>query len=141
MCWISSKLKIKTAKKDIPVWKIIRSSINNSPNECRSFYENFTYIKDILETTPISFKVRKYRIEGYMGFLSYSSKLSWDINNDIIIVFKKGTLFSTGYTISTHYIIPGIRIAKFHIPKGYRYAENNEGEIISSAIIFDNFID
>ena len=43
MCWYSEKLKIKTAKKDIPVWKIVRSITNNSyDNVCMSLYKRYT---------------------------------------------------------------------------------------------------
>ena len=45
MCWYSEKLKIKTTKKDIPVWKIVWSITNNSyDNVCKSFYKNYTYL-------------------------------------------------------------------------------------------------
>lgn len=38
-------------------------------------------------------------------------------------------------------IIIHIKVAKFHIPKGYKYVKNKDGEIILSAIVFDGFID
>ena len=47
MCWKSKKLKIKIAKKDIPVWKVVHADkdINGRyTNKCHSFYKFFEYI-------------------------------------------------------------------------------------------------
>ena len=140
MCWYSEKLKIKTAKKDIPVWKIVRSITDNSyDNICKSLYKKYTYFKGILVTTPIEFEVRYNGIIGSTGFHSYSNKLKWEMDNGSIYVYKK-RIFSN----FKDYIIAigssNTRIARFHIPKGYQYAENKNGEIISFAIVFDSFI-
>ena len=140
MCWYSEKLKIKTAKKDIPVWKIVRSITDNSyDNICKSLYKKYTYFKGILVTTPIEFEVRQNGIIGTIGVHSYSNKLKWEMDNGSIYVYKK-RIFSN----FKDYIIAigssNTRIARFHIPKGYQYAENKNGEIISSAIVFDGFI-
>ena len=141
MCWYSEKLKIKTAKKDIPVWKIVRSITDNSyDNICKSLYKKYTYFKGILVTTPIEFEVRLNGIIGTIGVHSYSNKLKWEMDNGSIYVYKK-RIFSN----FKDYIIAigssNTRIARFHIPKGYQYAENKNGEIISFAIVFDGFID
>lgn len=143
MCWYSKKLKIKTAKKDIPVWKIVRSITDNSyDNVCKSLYKKYTYFKGILVTTPIEFEVKQNGIIGTIGVHSYSNKLKLERSNDnsTLFVYKK-RIFSN----FKDYIIAigssNTRIARFHIPKGHQYAENKNGEIISSAIIFDNFID
>ena len=140
MCWYSEKLKIKTAKKDISVWKIVRSITDNSyDNICKSLYKKYTYFKGILVTTPIEFGVRYNGIIGSTGFHSYSNKLKWEMDNGSIYVYKK-RIFSN----FKDYIIAigssNTRIARFHIPKGYQYAENKNGEIISFAIVFDSFI-
>lgn len=140
MCWYSEKLKIKTAKKDIPVWKIVRSITDNSyDNICKSLYKKYTYFKGILVTTPIEFEVRYNGIIGTIGVHSYSNKLKWEMDNGSIYVYKK-RIFSN----FKDYIIAigssNTRIARFHIPKGYQYAENKKGEIISFAIVFDSFI-
>ena len=140
MCWYSEKLKIKTAKKDIPVWKIVRSITDNSyDNICKSLYKKYTYFKGILVTTPIEFEVRYNGIIGTIGVHSYSNKLKWEMDNGSIYVYKK-RIFSN----FKDYIIAigssNTRIARFHIPKGYQYAENKNGEIISFAIVFDSFI-
>ena len=140
MCWYSKKLKIKTAKKDIPVWKIVRSITDNPyDNICKSLYKKYTYFKGILVTTPIEFEVKQDGIIGTTGAHSYSNKLKWEMDNDSIYVYKK-RIFSNfkAYIIA---IGSSNRIARFHIPKGYQYAENKSGEIISSAIVFDSFID
>ena len=141
MCWYSEKLKIKTAKKDIPVWKIVRSITDNSyDNICKSLYKKYTYFKGILVTAPIEFEVKWNGIIGTIGIHSYSNKLKWEMDNGSIYVYKK-RIFSN----FKDYIIAigssNTRIARFHIPKGYQYAENKNGEIISSAIVFDGFID
>lgn len=140
MCWYSKKLKIKRARKDIPVWKIVRSLTDNSyDNVCKSLYKKYTYFKGILITTPIEFEVKQNGIIGTMGLHSYSNKLKWEMDNGSIYVYKK-RIFSNlkDYIIA---IDSSNRIARFHIPKGYQYAENRKGEIISSAIVFDSFID
>ena len=140
MCWTSNKLKIKTAKKDILVWKIVTPLINNSSKECLSLYKRFMYLKDTLITTPIEFEVKQNGIIGTIGVHSYSNKLKWEMDNDSIYIYKK-RIFSNfkGYIIAIG--SSNARIARFHIPKGYQYAENKNGEIISSAIVFDGFID
>ena len=143
MCWYSEKLKIKRAKKDISVWKIVRSLTDNSyDNICKSLYERYTYLKDELVTNPMDFVVKQNGIIGTIGFHSYSNKLKWERSDDnsTFYVYKK-RIFSNfkGYIMAIG--SSNKRIARFHIPKGYQYAENRNGEIISSAIVFDGFID
>ena len=142
MYWYNDKLKIKTSKKDIPVWKIVKCSID-SLDKCYSLYNKFTYVKHIIEETSIGFEVDKCGgiVIGNKGFHSYSNKLKWEIDNINIIVFRKKTLFRPKKCITYAANKCDIRIAKFHIPKGYKYAENKKGEIISSAIVFDGFIE
>lgn len=142
MCWYCDKLKIKTAKKDITVWKIVRRSID-SPDKCYSLYKKFSYVKHIIEETLIEFEVDKRDdgVIGNRGFHSYSNKLKWEKDNTDIIVFRKKTLFRPKNYITCVADRCDIRIAKFYIPKGYKYAENKNGEIISSAIVFNGFID
>ncbi|MEE1248391.1 MAG: hypothetical protein UHU19_04090 [Lachnospiraceae bacterium] len=141
MCWYSEKLKIKTAKKDIPVWKIVRCS--DSSDKCLSLYAKFPYVKSIIETSSINFELRRYdkTIMGSTGFHSYSNKLKLERNdNGFIFVYKK-EIFSN---LKDYIMAVGdfnARIARFYIPRGYEYAENKHGEIISSAIVFDNFIE
>lgn len=142
MCWRCNKLKIKTSKKDIPVWKIVWRSIN-SPDKCYSLYEKFLYVKHMIKVTSIEFEVNEYDgiVIGSKGFHSYSNKLKWERDNTNIIVFRKKILFRPKNYITCVADHCNIRIAKFYIPKGHKYAENKRGEIISSAIVFDGFID
>lgn len=143
MCWYCDKLKIKRAKKDIPVWKIVRSLTDDSyDNICKSLYKKYTYFKGILVTTPIEFEVKQNGIIGTMGLHSYSNKLKLEKSNDNsdFYVYKK-RIFSKFKDYIIAIGASNVRIARFHIPKGYQYAENKNGEIISSAIVFDDFID
>lgn len=143
MCWYCDKLKIKMAKKDIPIWKIVRRSICDS-DKCYSLYAKFSYVKHIIEETSIGFEVNKRDsiVIGNRGFHSYSNKLKCEIDNaDNIIVFRKKILFRPKNYITCVADRCNMRIAKFYIPKGYKYAENKNGEIISSAIVFDSFIE
>ena len=80
-------------------------------------------------------------VRGNKGFHSYSNKLKWERDNTDIIVFRKKILFRPKNYITCIPDQCNIRIAKFYIPKGYKYAENKNGEIISSAIVFNGFID
>lgn len=140
MCWYCNKLKIKRAKKDIPVWKIVIPLIDNSSNGCRSLYAKFLYLKDTLETTPIEFEVRQNGIIGNIGFHSYSNKLKWEKSDTAVFVFREKTLCKARQIYITGIGQPDAKIARFHIPRGYQYVENKCGEIISSAIVFDGFI-
>ena len=143
MCWYSYKLKIKRARKDILVWKIVTFPTDNScDNICNSLYARHTYLKGELEITPIEFEVKQNGVTGTIGFHSYSNKLKWKRSNDnsIFYVYKKRIFSNFKDYIITNSTF-NTRIARFHIPKGYQYAENKNGEIISSAIVFDDFID
>ena len=143
MCWYCDKLKIKIAKKDIPVWKIVTFLTDNScDNICKSLYAGHIYLKDKLEITLIKFEVKRNVVIGTVGFHSYSNKLKWKRSNDNSLFYAyKERIFSNfkDYIITNSTF--NTRIARFHIPKGYQYAENKNGEIISSAIVFDGFID
>ena len=139
MCWYSEKLKIKTAKKDILVWKIVTYSDNDM---CNSLYAKFSYVKSVIKTSSINFEPRRYgkTIIGSTGFHSYSNKLKWEKNDGFILIYKK-KIFSNFKNYINSISQYNVRIARFHIPKGYQYAENKNGEIISFAIVFDSFID
>ena len=141
MCWRCDKLKIKRAKQDILVWKIVTYLTDNScDNICKSLYAGHIYLKDKLEITPIEFEVERNGIIGSTGFHSYSNKLKWEKDDGFILIYKK-KIFSNFKNYINSISQYNVRIARFHIPKGYQYAENKNGEIISSAIVFDSFID
>lgn len=141
MCWVSYKLKIKIAKKDIKVWKVVCSTDCGFLNNCRSLITEFLYKKGELELSPMSFEVRRHTVSGDRGFHSYSNKVFWFKTKNFIAVSKKKTLFHPESFITSYSNVEFVKIARFHIPKGAEYAENESGEIISSAIVFDNFIE
>ena len=143
MCWESKKLKIKTAKKDIPVWKIVHADkdiYGKYTNICYSFYKYFEYILKVRNTTQMSFDVLNTEniFIGKNGFHSYSNKVKYTINKHHISVYIN-KLFSD-YTIC-YYYRGNTTIAKCHIPKGSKYAINKYGEIISNDIILDEFVE
>lgn len=74
MCWYSEKLKIKTAKRDIPVWKVVKT-VSYDPTHCLAYYRNHSYSKDTLEVGYMEFKVDGGFVKGSMGFHSYFKKL------------------------------------------------------------------
>ena len=119
MCWESKKLKIKTAKKDIPVWKIVHADKDISgkyTNICYSFYKYFEYILKVRNTTQMSFDVLNTEniFIGKNGFHSYSNKVKYTINKHHISVYIN-KLFSD-YTIC-YYYRGNTTIAKCHIQK------------------------
>lgn len=144
MCWESKKLKIKTAKKDIPVWKIVHADKDihgRYTNKCHSFYKSFEYTLKVGNTTQMSFGVlnTKNTFVGNNGFHSYSNKVKYTIheNNNISVYLNK--LFFD-YTIC-YYYRGNTTIAKCHIPKGSKYAINEFDEIISNNIVLDEFVE
>ena len=143
MCWESKKLKIKTAKKDIPVWKVVYADkdINGRyTNKCHSFYKFFEYILKVRNTTQMSFGVlnTKNTFVGNNGFHSYSNKVKYTINEINISVYLN-KLFSD--YIICYYYRGNTTIAKCHIPKGSKYAINEYSEIISNNIVLDEFVE
>lgn len=144
MCWKSKKLKIKIAKKDIPVWKIVHPNkdiYGKYTNKFRSFYKGFEYILKVRNTTQMSFDVLNTEniFIGKNGFHSYSNKVKYTIHesNNISVYLNK--LFFD-YTICYYYRDNTI-IAKCHIPKGSKYAINKYGEIISNDIVLDEYVE
>lgn len=144
MCWESKKLKIKTAKKDIPVWKVVHANkdiYGKYTNKCCSFYKYFEYILKVRNTTQMSFDVLNTEniFIGKNGFHSYSNKVKYTIheNNNILVYINK--LFFD-YTIC-YYFRCNPTIVKCHIPKGSKYAINKHGEIISNDIVLDEFVE
>lgn len=139
MCWYSKKLKIKIAKKDIPVWKVVKT-VPNSSMYCCAYYMNHSYFKDELETSPMEFKVDGLT-KGNAGFHSYSKKLKWHKSENSIFVVKTNCFNALEIYIDDYPNSSDVKIGRFHIPEGYQYAKNKYGEIISSAIVFDGFIE
>ena len=139
MCWMSNKLKIKTAKKDIAVWKVVLYDIT------KGFYvspiTNYRYVLGVINNVEMIFKVNNYLIGGYDGFHSFSNKLYYRYFDGNVGIFKKRifTIDKYVFSISDKRGFD-LAIAKGRLPKGTKYAINKNGEIISSNIIIDEFI-
>lgn len=139
MCWLSNKLKIKTAKKDIAVWKVVLYDIK------RGFYvspiTNYRYVLGVINNVEMIFKVNNHLIGGYDGFHSFSNKVYFRYSDDTVHIYKK-CIFAEDKQVFNIYGETGFNfaIAKGRLPKGTKYAINKSGEIISSSIIIDEFI-
>ena len=87
MCWLSNKLKIKTAKKDITVWKVVLYDIT------KGFYvspiADYRYVLGIINNAEMIFKVNNYLIGGYDGFHSFSNKVYYRYFDGNVNIFKK----------------------------------------------------
>lgn len=139
MCWMSNKLKIKTAKKDIAVWKVVLYDIR------RGFYvspiANYRYVLGVINNVEMIFKVNNDLIGGYDGFHSFSNKVYYCYFDVKVKIFKKRIFTMDKYVFSICYKHGfDFAIAKGRLPKGTKYAINKSGEIISSNIIIDEFI-
>ena len=139
MCWTSNKLKIKTAKKDIAVWKVVLYDIR------RGFYvspfANYRYVLGVINNVKMIFKVNNYLIGGYDGFHSFSNKVYYRYFDGKVSIFKKRIFTMDKYVFSVFYKHGfNFAIAKGRLPKGTKYAINKDGKIISSNIIIDEFI-
>lgn len=142
MCWISKKLKIKIARKDISIWKVVLFDVMK--RKYVSPIKDFYYIPDTRYSTQMVFSVDEYfgNINGYNGFHSFSNKLYYTYLKETgkVVIYKKSFLsyvpiYSFGSDSYTYLVI-----AKGYIPKGTRYAINKKGEIISNNIILNEFI-
>lgn len=144
MCWISKELKIKTSKKNIPIWKVVL--FNVIERKYISPIKSFHYTPATRYSTQMVFSVDKYfgNINGHNGFHSFSNKLYYTYlkETEKVVVYKKSFLpygpiynFSNDGDYNTYLVI-----AKGYIPKGTRYAINKKGEIISNDIILNEFI-
>ena len=63
------------------------------------------------------------------------------MGDGIIFVLEKKIPFRVQGFIAVYNRYSNVKVGKFYIPKGYKYAKNKNGKIISSAIVFDNFIE
>lgn len=144
MCWQSKKTKIKTVRKNIPIWKVVLFDVMK--RKYVSPIKGFDYIPCTRYSAQMTFSVDAYFgvMMGHNGFHSFSSKLYCTYLRDIekVSVYKK-SLFSgepirnfTNDSHNTHLVI-----AKGYLPKGTRYAVNKRGEIISNSIVLNEFID
>ena len=136
MCWVG-KCDVKIAKRDFYVYKLGYVSDKGF----NSLYQDFIYIPGVLnETVKMRPLISNYSIYLllkeqygiiYEGYHSY---------RDIAMPYSDLGLHSR--TIYLGKIAENIRlnniysIATFIIPKGSEYYENNNGEIVSSNIIY-----
>lgn len=136
MCWVG-KCNVKIAKRDFYVYKLGRVSDKGF----NSLYQDFLYIPRVLnekvKMNPIIlhyevYKLMKEQYGGiYEGYHSY---------RDITMPYSDLGLHSR--TIYLGKIAENIRlhniysIATFIVPKGSEYYENDNGEIVSSDIIY-----
>lgn len=149
MCWTSKgKPEIKIAEEYIPVWKVVykiedifkRDKYLYTFKKCKSYYYDYLYTKNICEHTPIAFKTLGNLIKGEGGFHSYSDELKGRRTlREIKVNRRFGPLMEI--TLFNYPKEPNLKMGRFFIPKGAQYMKNNRGEIISNAIVFDDFID
>ena len=136
MCWIGRKGEAikRDAKRDIEVFKIIYKTING---RYKSYYWNFEYKKNEVNQGELRVANCSPEITNILsGFHSYKS-LDMLNNRGINICVKP--IKGSGETIDYVYSIyekDKLIIAKFIIPKGSEYYENQNGEIVSNQIIF-----
>ncbi len=142
MCWETKKLKVKTAKRDITVWKVVYRDESSYETECYALYHRtYYYLKGKIQYSCMHFIYNLNHILGYEGFHSYSKKLKPIITEERIYVIKKYFLGLRKKVIELYPNRRFIKIAEFSIPKGANYAIDEKGEIISDTIIFKNIID
>lgn len=142
MSWETKKLKIKTAKRDIPVWKVVYRDESSYGTECYALYHrNYYYLKGEVQHSCMHFININNRILGFEGYHSYSKKLKPIITEECIYIRKKYLWGSRKQVIELYPNQRCIKIAEFCIPKGSPYVINEKGEIISDTIIFKNIID
>ena len=144
MCWTSKKMKIKTSRKNIPIWKVVLFDVMK--RKYVSPIKGFYYIPCTRYSAQMTFSVDEYFgvIMGHNGFHSFSSKLYYTYSRDIekVSVYKKGLFLGEPiHNFSNDSYDTYLVIAKGYLPKGTRYAINKRGEIISNSIVLNEFID
>lgn len=142
MCWISKNLKIKTAKKNIPIWKVVE--FDNKMKIYISPFRHYRYLLDMVNTTQMIFRAFNcsYEINGYEGFHSFSNKVCYEYYKNSVHIYKK-CIFAKRfiYSISDGGYNFSPALAKGYLPKGTKYAINKVGEVISDCIVINEFID
>ena len=142
MCWTSKNLKIKTAKRNIPIWKVVHFDKQNKIYV--SPIKGYHYIPDKHNIARMTFQTNNYNneINGFEGFHSFSNKVCYKYYENSIHIYKKCifakrfiySIMDGGYNFSP-------AIAKGYLPKGTKYAINKVGEVISDCIVINEFID
>lgn len=139
MCWIGKKeeaIRLE-AKKDIEVFKIIYKT---EKKKYISYYWGFEYKKNMIEKQDLRISNNfSDSILIHSGFHSYKSLDMLNVINNRGINVCVRPINGFGRTIDNVSSIYGkdkLIIAKFIIPKGSEYYENQHGEIVSNQIIF-----
>lgn len=143
MCWTtenSSYTKIRTAEKDIEVFKIVNLSLNPLDTEeylFYSVYKHFQYKiggKYNCEIGEIGEVDRLFYINE--GIHSYSKKVKIIHCNDYIDDYYTSAIcvFHNNIKLDYFYYKPIYVKLKCVIPKGSQYYENEHGEIVSNTI-------
>ena len=140
MCWKGRKeeaIRLE-AKKDIEVFKIIY--YKTEKKIYKSYYWGFEYKKDMIEKQDLR---TSNNSDGSIliqsGFYSYKSLDMLNVTNypqDISVYVRSINDSETIDIVYSIYEKDKLIIAKFIIPKGSEYYENQNGEIVSNQIIF-----
>ena len=140
MCWIGKKeeaIRLE-AKKDIEVFKIIYKT---EKKKYISYYWGFEYKKDMIEKQDLRTSNNfSDSILIHSGFYSYKSLDMLNVTNYTqginVCIRSINSSERTIDNVSSIYGKDKLIIAKFIIPKGSEYYENQNGEIVSNQIIF-----
>ena len=129
MCWVSSNAVKQIAEEDIKVFKIGESH----RGMFYSMYKDFKYQLNQLYTSCIDIESNGYRFVGSQGFHSYDQSIVYlKIFNNGIPRWEVGAIHAR---LDFDTVTAGYVKAECVIPKGSVYYENENGEIISEAII------
>lgn len=126
MCWFG-KLELKTAEKDIPIFKIMEYK-NNKLISCIIKFEYFLnkeYTSEIIPDIKNPSRIQEVSVALH----SYSPSVNLNLN---------GKLLVASYNCITNLIAnyhPTIVKVNGIIPKGAIYCENERGEFISDKLI------
>ena len=130
MCWIG-KCDVKIAKRDFYVYKLGKVSDRGF----KSLYQNFIYepkeINKKVELNPIQFFLDESSYVIYEGYHSYK-----EITMHYSELYIDSRMVHLGKTVDRINLFNLYYIATFIIPKGSEYYENEDGELVSSNIIY-----
>lgn len=136
MCW-TGKCDVKTAKNDIVVYKLGYVTEEGFS----SLYQNYIYVPREINTEvkirPFIHNYNIYKLEKeqygivYEGYHSYK-----EITMPYSELYIDSRMVHLGKTVDRISLFNLYHIATFIIPKGSEYYENEDGELVSSNIIY-----
>lgn len=142
MCWITNKkIKIKKAKTDLTVFKIV-NVIQGLVTQYESYYYGGTYVKDMTYDGKIIIEHHIYenysnaRVdEAFHSYFLTENHIKTEDNeaNKFISIGKKSL-------IDCYKCYQNTAIVKCTIPKGSHFMINERGEIVSEKIALHNCI-